>query len=245
MRASETLTYRLDPDLMEAEERRLLTTQLPKVLMINTAGISLVLLMTLRNEPSGMLIAIELGFMGILTCWMIFNSIRHVKKSVRENFASYELEFDESGISMRAASIGKVRVEFADITRIEEVEGFWITVIGKSAKQRIGVPKQLIGYEEVAERLRMYAPFEKKKYPSYRIYAAIPILAVYGVALWSQTPLFVALASIVLWGFLGWAIIYAQRSIAVKQTRRTMWILILPMLGVVPRFLWAVEQLRR
>src|SRR6266702_6069480 len=73
MPTSQSTLYRLDPNLMDAEEQRLRTTQLPKALMINVAAIAFVLLMTLRNEPSTTFIFVELSFMGILTCWMVFN----------------------------------------------------------------------------------------------------------------------------------------------------------------------------
>jgi len=161
-------------------------------------------------------------------------------------FATYELEFDDRGVAVRAKDLAATRIDFVDITRIEEVEGFWIAVIGKSAKQRIGIPRQLIGFDEVAERLRVYGSIEKKKYPSYKIYAAIPFLATYGVALWSQTPLFIALACIAIWGFLGWALIYVQRSPSfLKRTKKRMWFALFPIATVIPKFLWAIEQLRK
>jgi len=214
--------------------------------MINVAAIALVLLMTLRNEPSITVIFVELGFMGILASWMVFNSIRRLRRCVREMFETYELEIDDRGVAARRNDLPATRIDFADITRIEEVEGFWLTVIGRSAKQRIGIPRQLIGFDEVAERLRVYSPIEKKKYPSYRIYAALPFLATYGVALWSHTPLLVLLTCIAMWGFLGWALIYVQRSpIFLKRTKRTMWFAVFPIATVIPRFLWAIEQLRK
>jgi hypothetical protein len=226
----EVKTYRLRPELFEAEKARLMRGLYAAFLMVLVAA----LLLSLRAvvfRPGGQL-AIALGFVTIsvvftvsLGFWSIFRSLR----LRRELWHSFELTLTGEGITRRASDHNDFTVPRSEITGFDETAGRGFFIKTADRHHNIYVPAALDGYDEIKSKLAEWCPFPpaRASEPIWRspFFVGASCLAAWSILWYSHDREYVVLAAFVLLVFLFSTFIGVLRSPRVSRTaKRTSWV---------------------
>jgi membrane protein YdbS with pleckstrin-like domain len=231
-------TYRVSPTAAEQDTNRMLVRSL-------SLSIFIVLLVPFVMVYTGQLsgpqdLKFLLPLYALLIPVIIWNTIRRTRKIVKNAVETYELTIDELQITRTQRECPTLVIPTSEVQRIAERTGQGFRIETSDYKKNIWVPKELDGYEEVKALLLSTTPAQPStmRYPLAITYgASLLVIAGFFTVMWSKQRMLVTTAGLVVLCVL----IYSAFQIAhswpnlSRQTKRTAWIMALPILAVIGR----------
>lgn len=231
-------TYQVSPTAAEQDTNRMLVRSLSVSILIVLA---VPFVMVYTGQLSG---PQDLKFLLLLYALLIpviiWNTIRRTRRMVRNTVETYELTIDEVQITRTQRECPTIVIPRNEVQRIAERTGQGFRIETSDYKKNIWVPKELEGYEEVKALLLSTTPAQSStmRYPLAITYSAtLLVVGGFFTMMWSKQRTLVTTAGLVVLSVL----IYSAVELArywpnlSRQTKRTAWIIALPILAVLGR----------
>jgi len=244
-------TYRFAPEGFEAVRKKLIA-----ILSITFVGVlGLFVGMDFKSADRdwlrGSLLSLlphllPITFVGAL---FVYAFQRSMKKQ-RENWLAYELLVGEDFVIRRMPGLSEMEIRREEVTAIQHnAQG--LTLETSSKQRTLGVPSTVEEFEEVRARLSEWmTPTEvqraKWKYSPNLVYGVIIVeLGLFIVFSLSTQSWLLVCSGAPLFGGLIWSVVLVQRSPQLTtKMKRTMWIILLPLLAIGLRLVEAIRNWR-
>lgn len=239
-------TYRRDPEKFSAIERKLVTTR-----NVIFGGIILFFIVTdfgaAENWEDGSLKSLLPHVVGITLLFvLVVFSFRRSIESQRRIWTSYELLVGPDSVLRRMNGLNELEVRRDEVKAIQQ-QKHGLILETFSARKNLAVPDSLAEFEEVYNRLTEWMPATEQKQAAWNqspyllpmvLVVELILFALFFVSnkswleLGTGVPL---LAGLVL------CLVLIQRNSQLDQkTKRKMWLVILPVMGIVVRLALAI-----
>jgi hypothetical protein len=244
-------TYRFTPEGFETVRKRL--TLIQNITFVGVLG--LIIGMDFKGSDRdwlhGSLLSLlphvfALTFVG---AFLIYSFRRSMKKQ-RENRLAYELLVGEDFVIRRMPGLSEMEIRREEVTAIRQnAQG--LTLETSSKQRTLGVPSTLEEFDEVRARLSEWmSPTELRgarwKHSPHLVYGVIIVeLDLFLVFFLSTQSWLLVCSGAPLFGGLVWSFVLVQRSAQLApKMKRTMWIMLLPLIAIGFRLLEAIRNWR-
>ena len=244
-------TYRFAPEGFETVRKRLILMH--NITFVGVLG--LIVGIDFKNADRdwlhGSLLSLlpyvfALTFVG---AFLIYSFRRSMKKQ-RENWLAYELLVGEDFVIRRMPGLSEIEIRREEVTAIRQ-NALGLTLETSLKQRTLGVPSTLEEFDEVRARLsERMAPTELQrarwKHSPNVVYGVIVIeLILFIVFFLSSQSWLLVCSGAPLFGSLVWSFVLVQRSAQLApKMKRTMWIILLPLLAIGFRLVEAIRNWR-
>jgi hypothetical protein len=171
---------------------------------------------------------------------IVWNTIRRTRRIVKNAVETYELTIDELQITRTQRECSTMVISRSEVQRIAERTGQGFRIETSDYKKNIWVPKELEGYEEVKTLLLSTTPAQAStmRYPLAIVYgASLLMIAGFFTVMWSKQRMLVTTAGLIVVCVLIYSAVELARSWPnlSRQTKRTAWIMVFPILAVIAK----------
>lgn len=235
------IAYRVSPERARVATGEALPQRMFLILVALIVGLYIGFHNSRPSSMTALLIAIPIA-LGALGIGLYVGT-----KRLRTTWMSYELELGENVVVRRQAGLPDVEIHRSGVSAIKENPRNGIMIEADDPQACIFIPRALNHYEELRERLLEWKVFEDL--PSRTRQSYMPLVAGLGVVLLvvavyaSDHALIVFPAGTLLVLAMVWSLIAIQRNPTIdKQTKRTSWLILSPILTVVLRLLALMQE---
>lgn len=229
--------YRISPQQAEVQLKNAQIRSLSFVAVIFAAVVLFSPAMKGLNTQSTV---IFLLLMGATLAFAMFQQLRKMKKIVHRAVETFELETDETGVTKRQPDTETVRIDFHEVTSIEQCSGKGTRIKTAQSTRHIWVPCELEAYGEVVEMIgqRSGVAVKRQSYSWARTYSMAFLFVVgYIVLLNTHERRLVLGLSAVMAATLVWSIVAVWRNPNVsRKLKRNMLFVLAPLLALIARF---------
>jgi hypothetical protein len=244
-------TYRFAPEGFEAVRKKLVVIQ--SITFVGVLGlfVGMDFKSADRDWLQGSLLSLwphllPITFLGALFVYAFQRSL----KKQRENWLAYELMVGEDFVIRRMPGLSEMEIRREEVTAIRH-NSQGLTLETSSKQRTLGVPSTVEEFDEVRARLSAWmTPTELQrenwKHSPNLVYAVIIIeLGLFIVfSLSTQSWLLVCSGAPLFFGLV-WSVVLVQRSAQLApKMKRTMWIILLPLLAIGFRLVEAIRNWR-
>lgn len=198
-------------------------------MLICAVGMCVSTLLVARTEASIVTIFVWSSTFAVILISWAFTKDRKAQSEIEKLFASFEIESSSDCVIRRQADLPEMRIQFADIQKAELYPGRYFVLRGKG-REKIGIPVELEGFDELLEDVRKYVTVQTKgsNPVTKQLVIMATLMAAYLGALWSETPaISIPLNIVALFGIVG-AFVYIRRNPNCSQkVRRTAFVYLL------------------
>jgi hypothetical protein len=229
--------YRISPQQADVQLRNAQLRSLSFVAVIFVAVVLFSPAMKGLNEQSTL---IFLLLMGSTLAFAMFQQFRKMKKMVHRAVETFELEMDETGITKRQVDTETVRIDFHEVTSIEQYSGKGTRIKTAQSTRHIWAPCELEAYDEVVDMIgqRSGAAVKRQSYSWARTYSvAFLFVAGYITLMNTHDRRLVLMLSATMSAVLLWSIVVVWRNPNVsRKVKRSMLLVVAPMIALIARF---------
>jgi hypothetical protein len=181
--------------------------------------------------------------------FLIYSFRRAIEKQ-RENWLAYELVVGEDFVIRRMPGLSEMKIRRDEVTAIRQnAQG--LSLETSSRQQTLGVPSTLEEFEEVRAQLSEWMPPTEVRRATWKhslnlVYWVIAVELGLFLVFFLSTKSWLAVSSgATLFGGLIWSLISVERSVQLApKMKRTMWIILLPLMAIGFRILEAIRNWR-
>ena len=244
-------TYRFAPEGFEAVRKKLVVLQGITFVGILGVFVGMDFKSADRDWLRGSLLSLwphllPITFLGAL---FVYGFQRSLKKQ-RENWLAYELMVGEDFVIRRMPGLSEMEIRREEVTAIRH-HSRGLTLETSSKQRTLGVPRTVEEFDEVRARLSAWmTPTELQreewKLSPNLVYGVIIVeLGLFMVfSLSTQSWLLVCSGAPLFFGLV-WSVVFVERSPQLApRMKRTMWIILLPLLAIGFRLVEAIRNWR-
>jgi len=244
-------TYRFAPEGFETVRKRLTLVQGITVVGVLGLTIGMDFQSADRDWLQGSLLALLPHVLAItLAVGILVYSFRRAMKKQRENWLAYELLVGEDFVIRRMPGLSEMEIRREEVTAIRHnAQG--LTLETSSQQRTLGVPSTLQEFGEVRARLNEWmTPTELRraawKHSPNLVYGVILFELILFIVFFLSTQSWLLVCSgAPLCAGLAWSFVLVQRSAQLApKTKRTMWIMLLPLIAIGFRLIEAIRNWR-
>jgi len=185
--------YRLLPDALPAEEKRIRSSYVPSLVLVLAISSIVVIFLGTRNGATPKSTIGFCLFMVTYLAYLAFWAPRKMKRRLAQCWNTYELEMGQDYLLRRQADLPDLRLKFDDVQAVEHVPGRYLRVIGKLKSQVISIPEGIEHFEQVREALSSVRAIQVRSvevWKKQRVFMATGLI-LYATMLWSTSPVVV------------------------------------------------------
>jgi len=235
-----TKTYRLSPAASDKDTNRILVRSVSFTILILLI-VPFVMVATGQLRGTRDLIPIFVTY-AFLIPFILWNVIRRTRRIQRNAVETYQLAIDDVQITRTQKECPTMTIPRSAVQKISERAGQGFRIETAKRAENIWVPTELEGYDEVKVLLLSTTPAEAStmRHPLALTYgySVIGIVAFFAV-MWSHERMLVTGAGVVV------LCIFVAHVLQIasswpnlsRQTKRSVWIIVLPTLVVVTRII--------
>lgn len=225
--------YRLSSTALPGEEKRIRSAYLPTLLLSLALPAAVFIVLGMRHGATAKSMVeyglLMVAFIAYLAVWYP----RRMRRGLVKCWETYDLEIGPDYLLRRQADLPDLRLQFDEIQAVEQVQGRYLRVIGKSKHRAIAIPEDIDHFDEVLSTLSSLRPIRRRtleQWQKYRLFMAAGLL-LFMFMLWATSPFVVIPLSLLMGSAIVW-VFFAIRhnpncSVTAKRIAWAYWLFLM------------------